>query len=157
MRTPYIRVYVHWLKYTCVTHTYVPRPDLPTKRRSGNLATCSAIRASQFFISATGLNLFPAESLSRVPSGIALVDTTRKGTCIGLFTRQWCGRGVQYTLGWSVGMRPPASLTIGRTWAGATSNETIRGLIVCSSFVERGELDSSIPEPDPLSSIMTNR
>lgn len=71
---------------------HLPRPLLPTNRRSLNLATWFFMTAVQFRNSPHQLSSFPARIVTMVPSPTSLKATTLKATGRVLLERQWFGR-----------------------------------------------------------------
>lgn len=70
---------------------HLPRPLLPTKRRSLNLATWFFMTAVQFRSSPHQLSSFPARIVTMVPSPTSVKATTLKATGRVLLERQWFG------------------------------------------------------------------
>lgn len=70
----------------------LPRPDLPTKRRSLNLATWFFMYATEFRSSAQKFSSLPAAMVTLVPSLTSPRATTLKATGRVLLDRQWAGK-----------------------------------------------------------------
>lgn len=70
---------------------YLPRPLLPTNRRSLNLATWFFITAVQFLSSPHQFSSLPARIVTIVPSPTSANATTLNATGNVLFERQWFG------------------------------------------------------------------
>lgn len=85
-----------------------PRPLLPRKRKSLNLASWFCMTATAFLSSAKGRSSLPADSTTLVPSGTGTRDTTRKGVGRDLLDRQCLGRLEHSRCGLPVTTRSPA-------------------------------------------------
>lgn len=78
---------------------FLPLPDLPTNRRSLNLATWFFMTAELFLNSPQKFSSLPALTVTMVPSLISSSATTLKDMGKDLLERQWLGNAVHRMLG----------------------------------------------------------
>lgn len=81
---------------------FLPRPLLPTKRKSWKCAYWPLNSAVLFLTSAQKFSSLPADKHTRVPSAIGQSASTTNGVGNALFDRQWLGNVEQNTSGWAV-------------------------------------------------------
>lgn len=109
---------------------HLPRPDLPMKRKSLNLATWFFMTAVPLRNSALQFSSLPARTVTSVPSSMLPKQTTRKAAGSVLFDRQWVGNEEQRTHGLPVRTSSPpmpGKLMLLLLFAVLAANEELAG------------------------------
>ncbi len=104
---------------------YWPLPDLPTNRRSLNLATWFFTWATELRNSELQFSSFPARMVTNVPSSTSPRMTTRNAVGKVLLERQCFGRGEHRTQGLPVATSSPGCSMLGSAIPDRSYDESI--------------------------------